>query len=48
MTTAPLPKVIYAADQQTQDGFTPGNPIESDIWQHSLLIGDGNEVRVTL
>lgn len=48
MTTAPFPKAIYTAAEQTEDGFTPGDPVEMDIWQHSRLVGPGVKTRVTL
>lgn len=48
MTTNPQPKTWYAADQQTEDGFTPGDPIPCDIWQWSKFIGDGTKTTVTL
>lgn len=48
MTTYPFPKTIYSAAQQSEDGFTPGDPIQMDIWQYSKLVGDGVKVRVTL
>lgn len=48
MTCNPFPKTIYAATQQTEDGFTPGDPIQMDIWQHSKLVGAGPKSRVLL
>lgn len=48
MTTYPFPKTIYSATQQAEDGFTPGNAVQMDIWQWSRLIGDGVKIRVTL
>lgn len=48
MTTFPFPKTIYSAAQATQDGLTPGAPLQMDIWQHSRLVGEGIKTRVTL
>jgi Putative phage tail protein len=48
LSTYPFPKTIYAHSQQEEDGFTPGEPIEFDIWQHSPLVGAGHKKRVTL
>lgn len=47
MTTNPFPKTVYAASQQTEDGYTPGDPIVMDIWQVGKY-GDGTKTRVTL
>lgn len=47
MTCNPFPKTIYSAAQQTEDAFTPGDPIEFDIWQHSVLV-PGPKSRVLL
>lgn len=48
LSAMPFPKTIYSASQQTEDGFTPGDPIQMDIWQVSRLVGEGDKVRVTL
>ena len=48
LTTYPFPKTIYSANQQTEDGFTPGDPVQMDIWQHSPVVGPGSKRRVTL
>lgn len=48
LTTRPFPKTIYGAAQQTEDGFTPGDPIQMDVWQYSLRAGAGQKVRVVL
>lgn len=48
MTTYPFPKTIYSSSQQSEDGFTPGDPVQMDILQYSKLVGDGTKVRVTL
>ncbi len=47
MTTNPFPKTIYSASQQTEDGYTPGDPIVMDIWQENRY-GSGTKTRVTL
>jgi hypothetical protein len=48
LSAMPFPKTIYSASQQTEDGFTPGDPIQMDIWQVSRLVGEGDKVRITL
>ncbi len=48
MTCAPLPKTIYPGVHQAEDGFTPGDEIDFDIWQHSPIVGAGQKKRVTL
>jgi putative tail protein len=48
LTTYPFPKTIYSHGQQAEDGFTPGTPIEFDIWPHSPIVGAGHKKRVTL
>jgi hypothetical protein len=48
LTTRPYPKTIYGHGQQSQDGYSPGDPIEMDIWQWSPVSGDGTKVRTVL
>lgn len=48
MTTRPYPKTIYSAAQITEDGFTPGNAIQMDVYAYSKLSGNGQKTRVTL
>lgn len=48
VTTRPYPKTIYSADQASEDGLIPGDPVQMDIWQESLTAGPGVVTRITL
>jgi Putative phage tail protein len=48
LTTSPYLTTVYDVDQALEDGFTPGDPTEFDLWQHSPIVGAGQKKRVTL
>lgn len=48
MTITPQPATIYTAAQQTEDGFTPGDPIKVRIYQVSALLGRGGFAEATI
>lgn len=48
LTTRPFPKTIYSHSQQEEDFGSVQSSIQMDIWQHGLVTGDGEKVRVIL
>lgn len=48
MISTTVPGVTYTTDQQTEDGFTPGDPIKVRVYQVSSIVGKGFYTEVTL
>jgi len=45
---ATTPQVSYSASDQTADGFTPGDPIDVEVYQMSSIRGRGRVLRGTV
>lgn len=48
MTINPQPATIYTANQMTEDGLTPGDPVDVRVAQVSAIVGVGGWAEATL